>query len=294
MQAELRSRLTLGPIMLLALAGVLLGGWYVEQRLDGPKGVGVFAILLLVVPLGTIELAKLFSAKNAPAYRLIASIGAIAIVVHAFLTQFEWFRPIAASTLAFIMVAVPLAAALRKVFERQTEQAILNMAGTLLAVMYLGGLAWFLLAIRVKEGRFEGENPMFVGTTTHIVMVLLCVKFTDIGAFFTGKTIGRHKLIKWLSPGKTWEGLAGGLVVAAAVGAIMAPWLPQLGPAKGAIFGAILGLVGQGGDLLESLMKRDAAVKDSGGSIPGFGGVLDVIDSPLMAAPVAYLLFSLA
>jgi phosphatidate cytidylyltransferase len=74
----------------------------------------------------------------------------------------------------------------------------------------------------------------------------------------------------------------------------MAPWLPQLGPAKGAIFGAILGLVGQGGDLLESLMKRDAAVKDSGGSIPGFGGVLDVIDSPLMAAPVAYLLFSLA
>ena len=125
-------------------------------------------------------------------------------------------------------------------------------------------------------------------------MVLLCVKFTDIGAFFTGKSIGRHKLIGWLSPGKTWEGLAGGLVVAAAVGAICAPWLPELDWIKGALFGAILGLVGQGGDLLESLMKRDADVKDSGGSIPGFGGVLDVIDSPLMAAPVAYLLFSLA
>ena len=65
-------------------------------------------------------------------------------------------------------------------------------------------------------------------------------------------------------------------------------------PATGALFGAILGAVGQAGDLLESLMKRDAEVKDSGKLIPGFGGILDVIDSPLLAAPVAYLLFSLS
>ena len=280
--------------MLAVLGGVLLGDHYLEVATD-IKGIGVLALLLLLVPLANLELARLFTAENAVPFKAIASLGGAAIVIHAFLTQFEWFQLIAASTLAFIMVAVPLASALRKVFFRQTEQAILSMAGTLLAVMYLGGLAWFILAIRVKEGReyIDGE-AFFVGSTAHILTVLLCVKFTDIGAYFTGKNFGKHKLIAWLSPGKTWEGLAGGLVVAALVGMACAPLLPEVEFWKGAIFGAILGFVGQCGDLLESLMKRDADVKDSGQSVPGFGGVLDVIDSPLVAAPVAYLLFSLA
>ena len=294
MDPNLKRRLTLGPVMLAVLGGVLLGDYFLEEA-TGVKGLGVLALLLLVVPLANVELATLFTARNASPFKLIASLGGIAIVVHAFLTQFAGFKPIAASTLAFIMAAVPLASALRKVFFRETEQAILSMAGTLLAVMYIGGLAWFLMAIRVKEGRpFIDGEPAFVGSTAHILTVLLCVKFTDIGAYFTGKNLGRHKLIAWLSPGKTWEGLAGGLVVAALVGMACAPMLPEVEWWKGAIFGAILGFVGQCGDLLESLMKRDADVKDSGQSVPGFGGVLDVIDSPLVAAPVAYLLFSLA
>ncbi|MEL7238219.1 MAG: phosphatidate cytidylyltransferase, partial [Planctomycetota bacterium] len=109
----------------------------------------------------------------------------------------------------------------------------------------------------------------------------------------TGKSLGKHKLIPFLSPGKTWEGLAGGVVTAALVGAACAPGLDLLTWWKGAIFGAVIGVVGQAGDLLESLMKRDADVKDSSQLLPGFGGVLDVIDSPLVAAPVAYLLFGL-
>jgi len=119
------------------------------------------------------------------------------------------------------------------------------------------------------------------------------VKFTDIGAFFGGRALGKHKLIPWLSPGKTWEGLGFGVLTAAIVGMICAPWISQLLWWQGLIFGAVIGLVGQAGDLLESLMKRDAQVKDSGQLIPGFGGILDVIDSPLLAAPFAYLLFSL-
>ncbi len=293
MDDNLRRRLTLGPVMLALLGGVLLADYAFERHFE-VKGLGILTVLLLLVPLANIELARLFTATNARPFRFIASLGGAAIVLHAFLTQFEGFKPIATSTLAFIMAAVPLASALRKVALRQTEQAILSMAGTLLAVMYLGGLAWFLMAIRVKEGGAVRADPLFDGSTAHIVMVLLCVKFTDIGAFFTGKAIGKRKLIAWLSPGKTWEGLAGGVVVAAAVGAACAPWLPEIEWWKGLLFGAILGAVGQAGDLLESLMKRDAAVKDSGGSLPGFGGVLDVIDSPLVAAPVAYLLFSLA
>jgi phosphatidate cytidylyltransferase len=293
MNSNLRQRLTWGPIMLAGLLGVLWADWYVEA-IGGPRGVGVLTLLAVLVPLATVELARLFTAENVRPFRVLAATGALAIVVHAFLTQFWWFKPIAATTLALILVAVPLASALRKVFSRQTELAIVSMAGTLLSTLYLGGLAWFLLAIRVKEGGELRPDPLFAGTTMHVVMVLLCVKFTDIGAYFTGKSIGRHKLIAWLSPGKTWEGLIGGLLVAALVGAACAPFLVEVEWWQGLIFGAIFGFVGQCGDLLESLMKRDAEVKDSGNTIPGFGGVLDVIDSPLVTAPVAYLLFSLA
>jgi phosphatidate cytidylyltransferase len=123
------------------------------------------------------------------------------------------------------------------------------------------------------------------------------VKSTDIGAYFGGRALGRHKLIPWLSPGKTWEGLVCGVLTAGLVGALLARWihLPTfpLPWWKGFVFGMVIGGIGQLGDLLESLMKRDAEVKDSGKLIPGFGGVLDVIDSPLLAAPFAYLMFSL-
>ena len=119
------------------------------------------------------------------------------------------------------------------------------------------------------------------------------MKFTDIGAYFGGRAFGRHKLIFWLSPGKTWEGLGFGLITAGLVGAAIAPAIPGLSYFQAALFGVLIGGIGQCGDLLESMMKRDAEVKDSGTLVPGFGGVLDIIDSPLLAAPFAYLVFSL-
>jgi phosphatidate cytidylyltransferase len=216
------------------------------------------------------------------------------LVLHAFATQFKHFQPIAASTLAFIIVFVMLLAALGRAARRQSQEAITRMAGTLLATLYLGGLAWFLVALRVKHS-FDrgGKPPHFVGSTSVILMILLVVKFTDIGAYFGGRALGRHKLIVWLSPGKTWEGLVCGVITAGFVGMACAPRVANLSHPKAFVFGVIIGGVGQLGDLLESLMKRDADVKDSGRLIPGFGGVLDVIDSPLFAAPFAYLLFSL-
>ena len=297
MERTLRNRLFFGSIMLLVLFALLwldarAERWTRQWMLDnlhvhhGIGGIGLMVILFLLLPPAVTELGALFTAEHVKPYRSIASIGSGALVFHAFLTQWPPFQPIAASSLAFIIVFVMLLAALFQAWKKQTEDAIVRMAGTVLAMLYLGGLAWFLIAIRVKHA--VGFN----GSTTVVLMILLAVKSTDIGAYFGGRALGRHKLIPWLSPGKTWEGLFFGLATAALVAMAFTRSIHQ--PAwKAALFGACIGGVGQFGDLLESLMKRDAQVKDSGRLIPGFGGVLDVIDSPLFAAPFAYLWVSL-
>ena len=301
MEAALRNRLTFGPIMLTGLVLLLVldhnfqgmtRGW-AESRFgmrSGVGGLGVLIILGLVLPLATREIGTLFAAERVRPYPLISALGSCALVLHAFLTQFPPFKVVAASVLAFIVAFIPLLAALRRAMDRQTQDAIVRMAGTVLASLYLGGLGWFLMALRVKHSQQPGG---FHGTTWVILTILLCVKFTDIGAYFGGRALGRHKLIPWLSPGKTWEGLFFGLLTAALVGAACAPWIRHVEWWKGALFGAVIGGIGQLGDLLESLMKRDAEVKDSGTLVPGFGGILDIIDSPLLAAPFAYLVFSL-
>ena len=303
MERSLRNRLTFGPIMLAALFGLLYLDHFVERHTQGmvidkghPYGIGgtgILALLLVVLPLGVHELAAIFAAEQVRPYRVIASSGAVLMLVHGFLTQFNWFQPVAASSLAFLLVFVMLSAALRRAWLRQTQEAIHAMAGTVLAMLYLGGLAWFLLALRVKHAFNTDGTVRFEGSTFVVLMILLVVKFTDIGAYFGGKTFGKTKLIPWLSPGKTWEGLFFGLITAGIVGALCTRWIDHLHWNHGIIFGVVIGGIGQFGDLLESLMKRDAEVKDSGKLIPGFGGILDVIDSPLLAAPFAYLMFSL-
>ncbi len=308
MERSLRNRLTFGPLMLAALAALLwLDYAFQEWTRTSPRtqnwirhhdqpygvgGVGLLILLLLILPTATVELATLFAAERVKPYRFIAAVGSGCIVVHAFLTQFPKFERIGSSVLAYIIVFTMLFAAFRRAWARQSQEAIHHMAGTVLAMLYLGGLGWFLMALRVKL------SSHFHGTTITILMILLVVKFTDIGAFFGGRALGRHKLIPWLSPGKTWEGLLCGILTASLVGLAIAPHM-LLTPAgrhliwyKALIFGGVIGGIGQLGDLLESLMKRDADVKDSGRLIPGFGGILDVIDSPLLAAPFAYLLFS--
>ncbi len=302
MEQSLRNRLTFGPMMLAGLFVLLWLDHAIQKWTRGPApgdfglgGVGLVVLLLLILPIATVEVATLFTAERIRPYRALSAAGSGLLVAHAFCTQFYGFRRVAASSLAFIVVFVMLAAALARALDRETEGAIHRMAGTVLSTLYLGGLAWFLVALRVKHS-FANYHT-FNGSTGIVLMILLVVKATDIGAYFGGRATGRHKLIPWLSPGKTWEGLAWGLLTAAAVGVACARFVRGTDFTfewwKAAIFGAVIGGIGQLGDLLESLMKRDAEVKDSGRLVPGFGGILDIIDSPLLAAPFAYLMFSL-
>ena len=177
---------------------------------------------------------------------------------------------------------------------RQTDGAIQDIASTWFTAGYLGLLASFVVRMR-QEVAGPGGAWLVLG-------FILVVKSTDIFAYGTGMAIGRHKLIPWLSPGKTVEGLMGGLVGAALI-AMLLVWVSviigidviqhPIGPvtyAWAGLIGALLGGIGQVGDLMESLLKRGARQKDSAHLLPGYGGVFDLLDSPVLAGPVAWAL----
>jgi phosphatidate cytidylyltransferase len=125
-----------------------------------------------------------------------------------------------------------------------------------------------------------------------VVMVLAIIWGMDTFAYAVGRTLGRHKLCPSISPGKTVEGALGGFLAAALIGGAFAYWL-ILPSYHGLMLGALLGIVGQAGDLFESKLKRLAGVKDSGAILPGHGGALDRFDSLLFCAPVAYFYLTL-
>ena len=161
-----------------------------------------------------------------------------------------------------------------------------RLALALFAVAYLGLLPCFFAQIRWLTADPDASGLM-------LALVVFVPKGNDIGAFFTGTFLGRHKMTPILSPKKTWEGFAGGMLAGAgvAVGLSFVVSVFPGGVPEAIGFGLAVGVAGVLGDLAESLIKRDGQAKDAAKSIPGFGGVLDVVDSVLFAAPVAYLWF---
>ncbi|MBI4569625.1 MAG: phosphatidate cytidylyltransferase [Planctomycetes bacterium] len=124
-----------------------------------------------------------------------------------------------------------------------------------------------------------------------VVITIAVARGGDIFAYFTGRACGRNKLIPRVSPGKTIEGAVGGLFGSLLLALVIRGLgLPNLSLAQAAIFGVAIGAAGQLGDLMESVLKRKAGVKDSGRLVPGFGGLLDIIDNFMVAVPVALLL----
>ncbi len=127
---------------------------------------------------------------------------------------------------------------------------------------------------------------------TYLFFLLAVTKFADVGAYLVGTWIGKHKLIAHISPGKTWEGMAGGLVAAMLCAFTLYWWLgddaPLLTPLHTAILAFLMTFFGLLGDLAESTLKRSLKAKDSGHVMPGIGGALDLIDSVLFTAPIVY------
>jgi phosphatidate cytidylyltransferase len=225
------------------------------------------------------ELARLAAAKGLVILNPTSTIGVVLLA-----TAWYWPQVFDVSLGLYVLLAAAfvLAGLLLHQHARLGVTGTLANAGiSCFSLLYLGVLGAFVLGIRIDAGLWQ------------VLMFVFAVKCSDIGAYTFGRLFGKHKLSPRVSPGKTWEGLGGAIVAAvlvsfafAAVSGIMRMWV-------GAIFGLVMAVTGQLSDLAESMLKRDAQQKDSSNRVPGFGGILDIVDSPLFAAPIAYLFLRL-
>lgn len=278
------------------IAPILLLIWADDRFHFGHEGIWLAPLALLASQMACAETLELMTAKKLPVSRLAAHLSSFAVVAFASMpiAWKEYPADCILSKPGWALLGVGLAFCIVVVDEmiryRGPGESIARMANTMFIVSYAGVLTTFLLGLRLLEPSRKGLLA-FLGT-------IVIVKLADTGAYFTGRAIGKHKMSPTLSPKKTWEGAFGGLVLAC-LGAlfvfyVLRPWFNDGDEVVRVpwfvccLYGFCLTIAGMLGDLFESLLKRDAEVKDSSSWLPGLGGILDVLDSALAAAPVSF------
>jgi phosphatidate cytidylyltransferase len=268
----------------------------------GYPGIWLIAVAVVVVMLGAEEVLSLLAAQGHRPTAWTVYSGVLFVTLVSCAPLYYSFAgetypvgcPLGKLGLTFSAFAlcVPLAFGGEMLRYQKPGGVIVNVALALFAMAYLGVSFSFLIWLR-----FLNEAQPKLGMTAVISLVLL-VKIADTGAYAFGRMFGRHKMTPLLSPGKTIEGAIGGILSACVVSCLYFQFIaPQivghdkpLGDWKGwLVYGALMAIAGMVGDLSESLLKRDMQRKDSSTWLRGLGGVLDVIDSVLIAAPVGYL-----
>ena len=281
----LQTRLLMGAILIVVTLGML----FVDEHAP-PWFPCLFVFQLGLVCLACREFVALLGPQRAP-QTLICYVGVVVFVLANWLVNYpaphaDAWRWLSAIVAGFLLIVFLYEMATFTAPGRSVER----MAATGLILGYLGLLPCFFAQVRWLTTDHQANS-------VRLALAVFVPKCCDIGAYFTGKLIGRHKMTPVLSPKKTWEGAIGGLVTAAlaavaidrfALGAVLQQdyrW--EVG------FGITVGLAGMLGDLAESLLKRDCQTKDASSTVPGFGGVLDVVDAIIYSAPVSYLWFYL-
>jgi phosphatidate cytidylyltransferase len=247
-------------LIMMTLAGFGLAEFYglVEKRgLICFKAWGVFGGLLLMAST-FFYLSGLFGVHEAPAKA----------------NDFE----------TSLLIVFVLGLCLRQFVSKSNTAGLLAISTTLFGLMYV---PWLLNFIQ-KINFFPKANG-----TYYVLYFILVTKFSDSGAYAVGSLFGRHKMIPRISPGKTWEGFAGAIAVSTLASVVFAHFagekLTGMNWKHAILLGILLSAAAVIGDLIESLFKREAGVKDSGRYFPGIGGILDLLDSLLFNAPLMYL-----
>jgi len=269
--------------MIAALAGIFWVEWTSENAWYEGLALAVLCVGLAVV--GFLEIARMADKTGLGALPTSGIIGSVAIgtfpywwsLIDSGAGQLQWSPMVATRLMLLLMGMVVVLVFVEQMVRYRTAGAIGRIACTFLALAYISVGTALIISLRLTHGM------------DLLLLFLVAVKFTDMGAYFTGKAFGKHKMIPWLSPGKSWEGLAGGLAIAAGASALAVRimGIKEIATWEALVFGAVVGAAGQLADLCESLLKRSADVKDSGALVPNFGGVLDMVDSPLLSIPVA-------
>ena len=274
------------PTILLLL---YFGGWIL--------GVPV----ALVAAIGAGEVYDLAEAKDVRPLRWLGMAGAASLVLIAvFQPDFTTFAPWAFAAVGVLAVGGLLLAMPARGCEESPLGAV---SVTLFGMFYVAVPLAFAVLLHAMPGRYGwggSEAANWIGALV-VVLPLAVTWIGDSAAYFLGTAFGKAKIAPSISPNKSWVGAVAGVTgsaLAAGVWLMVArPWLPQIpimGLGVAAAMGAIMGVGGQAGDFAESLLKREAGVKDSGTLFPGHGGVLDRLDALVFAFPAAYVLLVLA
>jgi phosphatidate cytidylyltransferase len=242
------------------LGSLLLGGWWFTA----------FVILAMVVAVG-----ELYATMRTEGYRPLALFGLLGVILMG-VGAHNWGVAAIGGWAASVVLLVILFFSLT-----QRRSPLENASVTVLGLAWVGMLSFAVLVA-------DGPNPV-----AYIMFVVLLVALNDIGAYFAGRTFGRHKMAPKVSPNKTIEGFVGGLLVVAIAASILTtfPAWEVIGLARGLAAAVVVGFFAPLGDLAESMVKRSIGVKDMGSVLPGHGGLLDRLDGFLFAVPAIYVLF---
>ena len=262
----------------VALGAVWMGGWVLA------------GLLALCAALTAFELYRMAEKKPARPLALLGSAGAAAIVLAAGAMPQDGVRnPLP----AIVLVVLAIAAACVCIWARGVEgEPLVSTAVTVFGAGYAALLGFGLYLRHLPELRGEMHGPAL------LLAPVLLTWISDSAAYFGGRAFGRRKLIPRVSPGKTVEGalsaIVGGVIGGIAYGYLLTSfWTYQPSVLESALFGLLVSVFAQLGDLAESLWKRDVGVKDSGTLLPGHGGALDRFDSLIVTLPLGYAFFAL-
>ncbi len=269
------------PVVVFALRQ---GGWLLG---------GMFALFAVV---GAAEFFALVRARGGRPFTGVGVAAAAALVLAATaLPAFDLFAPVVAA----VALGLPLLLVGASIWRRWPEGSPLgDSAATLLGIAYTGGALAFVPLLRgLPDALGVTTDPL--RAASFVLLPLLTTWVGDSAAYFVGHAVGKTRLAPRVSPGKTVEGAVAGLFGAVAAAALVAWWGPsgfegaRLSIPMAMGLGLLLGVAAQAGDLAESVLKREAGVKDSGHLLPGHGGALDRLDALLFAFPLAWALLQL-
>ncbi|HPQ71262.1 MAG TPA: phosphatidate cytidylyltransferase [bacterium] len=252
--------------LVLLPALIWLIGW-------APLWMLLVVMLVLGAGLGGWESAQIAFGSDETYYKLLATVFSIVMALTAATAD--------ATNICLGLVGVFLVTfLLTGLFSADLSQVLPRTAKVMFVAIYPGLLAGYLVALKNLE--------IYADDAKLLMFLFALVWINDSGAYFAGKSLGKHKMSPRLSPNKTWEGAIGGFAATVVLGVLIGAFSGAFTVLEGFILGVILGVVGPLGDLMESAIKRGANIKDSGTLLPGHGGVLDRIDSVLVCAPILY------